>query len=36
MGEVEVEELRVKFFKELCNWLEEEMEGNLFTMDQLH
>ena len=26
----------MKLFKELCNWLEEEMEGNLFTLDQLH
>ena len=26
----------VKLFKELCNWLEEEMEENLFTLDQLH
>ena len=27
---------RVKLFKELCNWLEEEMEDNLFTLDHLH
>ena len=26
---------RAKLFKELCNWLEEEIEDNLFTLDQL-
>ena len=26
----------VKLFKELCNWLEEEMEDNLLKLDQLH
>ena len=30
------DEGRVKLFKELWNWLEEEMEDNLFTLDQLH
>ena len=27
---------RAKLFKELCNWLEEEIEDNLFALDQLH
>ena len=26
----------LKQFNELCDWLEEEMEHNLFTLDQLH
>ena len=30
------DEGRVKLFKELCIWFEEEMEDNLFTLDQLH
>ena len=30
------DEGRVKLFKELCNWLEEEIEDNLFTLNQLH
>ena len=30
------DEGRVKLFKELWTWLEEEMEDNLFTLDQLH
>ena len=30
------EEVCVKLLKELCNWLEEEMEDNLLALDQLH
>ena len=30
------DEGRVKLFKDLYNWLEKGMEGNLFPLDQLH
>ena len=26
----------LELFKELCNWLEVEMEDNLFALDQVH